>query len=174
MRRSAVALLARGSRAAEIDKLSLKSWRCGGTGGSSGSRASEGGNPFHRCVHGATACRQQEDPKPVPLRKLKDSFLDGTSSSYLEELEERYRSDPKSVDTSWASFFRSMDLGVAPEAVAEAYDSWEKGEVSSPLAQAAISNQTIQESQKFLMLVRAYQILGHHAANLDPLGLSEL
>ena len=118
MRRSAVALLARGSRAAEIDKLSLKSWRCGGTGGSSGSRASEGGNPFHRCVHGATACRQQEDPKPVPLRKLKDSFLDGTSSSYLEELEERYRSDPKSVDTSWASFFRSMDLGVAPEAVA--------------------------------------------------------
>ena len=28
-------------------------------------------------------------PKPVPLAKLKDSFLDGTSSSYLEELEER-------------------------------------------------------------------------------------
>ena len=120
------------------------------------------------------AYQQQEDPKPVPLKKLKDSFLDGTSSSYLEELEERYRSDPQSVDRSWASFFRSMDLGVDPEAVAQAYDAYEKGEVSSPLAQAAVSNQTIQESQKLLMLVRAYQILGHYAADLDPLGMTEV
>ena len=49
-------------------------------------------------------------PKPVALSKLKDSFLDGTSSTYLEELEERYRSDPKSVDKSWASFFRSLGI----------------------------------------------------------------
>lgn len=47
-------------------------------------------------------------PKPVPLSKLKDSFLDGTSSSYLEELEERYRVNPASVDKTWASFFKSM------------------------------------------------------------------
>ena len=36
------------------------------------------------------------------------SFLDGTSSTYLEELEERYRADPSSVDKTWASFFRSL------------------------------------------------------------------
>jgi hypothetical protein len=47
-------------------------------------------------------------PKPVPLSKLKDSFLDGTSSTYLEELEERYRANPASVDKTWASFFNSM------------------------------------------------------------------
>ena len=51
---------------------------------------------------------EQQEPAPVPLSKLKDSFLDGTSSTYLEELEERYRSNPKSVDKSWASFFHSM------------------------------------------------------------------
>lgn len=49
-----------------------------------------------------------QQPEPVPLSKLKDSFLDGTSSTYLEELEERYRSNPASVDKSWASFFHSM------------------------------------------------------------------
>lgn len=49
-------------------------------------------------------------PKPVPLPKLKDSFLDGTSSTYLEELEERYRADPKSVDKTWASFFSSLGV----------------------------------------------------------------
>ena len=51
---------------------------------------------------------QQAHPQAVPMSKLKDSFLDGTSSTYLEELEERYRTDPKSVDKTWASFFRSL------------------------------------------------------------------
>ena len=129
---------------------------------------------IYRSIATTDTKRQQENPAPVPMRKMKDSFLDGTSSSYLEELQERYREDPTSVDTTWASFFKSMDMGVSPEAVAEAYDSWEKGEVTSPLAQAAVSNQTIQESQKLLLLVRAYQISGHQAANLDPLGLTKL
>ena len=44
----------------------------------------------------------------MPLSKLKDGFLDGTSSTYLEDLEERYRSNPSSVDKSWSSFFRSL------------------------------------------------------------------
>ena len=55
-----------------------------------------------------SAALQEPAPKPVPLSKLKDSFLDGTSSTYLEELEERYRANPASVDKTWASFFNSM------------------------------------------------------------------
>lgn len=47
-------------------------------------------------------------PKAVPMSKLKDSFNDGTSINYLEELEERYNRDPNSVDRSWASFFKNM------------------------------------------------------------------
>ena len=39
---------------------------------------------------------------------LQDNFLDGTSSTYLEELEERYLSDPSSVDKTWASFFHNL------------------------------------------------------------------
>ena len=34
--------------------------------------------------------------------------MDGTSSTYLEELQQRYQNDPKSVDKSWASFFHSL------------------------------------------------------------------
>ncbi|PRW57990.1 2-oxoglutarate mitochondrial-like isoform B [Chlorella sorokiniana] len=66
-----------------------------------------------------------------------------------------------------------MDMGVPAEAVAEAYDAWEKGEVSSPLTAAAISNQTIQESMRLLLMVRAFQVMGHYSAQLDPLGLDE-
>lgn len=46
--------------------------------------------------------------QPVPLSKLKDGFLDGTSSTYLEELEERFHADPSSVDKSWAAFFNNL------------------------------------------------------------------
>jgi 2-oxoglutarate dehydrogenase complex dehydrogenase (E1) component-like enzyme len=207
-----------------------------------------------RGIHSSIALCEPP-PAPVPLSKMKDSFLDGTSSTYLEELEERYRSNPASVDKSWASFFKSMgefaaqgrpraprappaavrrpapcrrprhpcarpllrssgrrrsysaplctpatpahleppaasppcnlnqppprrlpvplpaDMGVPAEAAAEAYDAFERGLVSSPLAAAAVSNQTIQESMRLLLLVRAYQVGGHYAAHLDPLGL---
>jgi 2-oxoglutarate dehydrogenase E1 component len=61
-------------------------------------------------------------------------------------------------------------MGVPAEAVAEAFDAFERGEIASPLAAAAVSNQTIQESQRLLLLVRAYQVMGHFDANLDPLG----
>ncbi|KAL3160716.1 hypothetical protein ABBQ32_010627 [Trebouxia sp. C0010 RCD-2024] len=116
---------------------------------------------------------QQGAPKPVPMSKLKDSFLDGTSSTYLEDMEERYRQDPSSVDKSWASFFRSLESGVAPEAVAEAYHNFERGGKVEPLKAAAMSNQGIQESMRLLLLVRAYQVNGHYIAKLDPLGLDQ-
>ena len=61
-----------------------------------------------RWFQGTGSDAQQGAPKPVPMSKLKDAFLDGTSSTYLEDLEEKYNKDPSSVDNSWASFFRSL------------------------------------------------------------------
>jgi hypothetical protein len=64
----------------------------------------------HHLLHTSAAPRDpaKPAPSPVPLSKLKDSFNDATSVTYLEELEQRYRRDPHSVDTTWASFFRSL------------------------------------------------------------------
>ncbi len=50
------------------------------------------------------------------------------------------------------------EQGVSPEAVAEAYHAYEQGSQVAPLSAAAVSNQTIQESQRLLLLVRAYQV----------------
>ena len=61
-----------------------------------------------RWIQSTSSNDAQGHPKPTALPKLKDNFLDGTSSTYLEELEERYRSDPASVDKTWASFFGSL------------------------------------------------------------------
>lgn len=92
-------------------------------------------------------------PRPVPLSRLTDSFLNGTSSVYLEELQRAWEADPNSVDESWDNFFRNF-VGQA---------------TTSP----GISGQTIQESMRLLLLVRAYQVNGHMKAKLDPLGLEQ-
>lgn len=44
------------------------------------------------------------------------------------------------------------------EAIAEAYDAFEKGATASPMTQAAISNQTIQESMRLILMVRSFQV----------------
>ena len=44
------------------------------------------------------------------------------------------------------------------EAIAEAFDAFERGEVVAPLSAAAVSNQSIQESMRLMLLVRAYQV----------------
>lgn len=50
------------------------------------------------------------------------------------------------------------ESGVPGEAIAEAYDAFEKGKVVSPLAAAAVSNQSIHESMRLMLLVRSYQV----------------
>lgn len=92
-------------------------------------------------------------PQPVPLSRLADNFLDGTSSVYLEELQRAWEADPSSVDESWDNFFRNF-----------------VGQASGP---AGVSGQTIQESMRLMLLVRDYQVNGHLKSKLDPLGLEE-
>ncbi|KAF2318683.1 hypothetical protein GH714_010040 [Hevea brasiliensis] len=107
---------------------------------------------FHTTVFKSKA-QAAPVPRPVPLSRLTDSFLDGTSSVYLEELQRAWEADPSSVDESWDNFFRNF-VGQA---------------ATSP----GISGQTIQESMRLLLFVRAYQVNGHMKAKLDPLGLEE-
>ncbi|XP_028805123.1 2-oxoglutarate dehydrogenase, mitochondrial [Neltuma alba] len=107
---------------------------------------------FHTTVFKSKA-QSAPVPRAVPLSRLTDSFLDGTSSVYLEELQRAWEADPNSVDESWDNFFRNF-VGQA---------------ATSP----GISGQTIQESMRLLLLVRAYQVNGHMKAKIDPLGLEQ-
>ncbi|KAK9691088.1 hypothetical protein RND81_09G175300 [Saponaria officinalis] len=106
-----------------------------------------------RAFHSTTFKRSAPVPRAVPLSRLTDSFLDGTSSVYLEALQRDWEADPSSVDESWDNFFRNFvgQAGTSP----------------------GISGQTIQESMRLLLLVRAYQVNGHYKAKLDPLGLDQ-
>lgn len=135
---------------------------------------------------------------------LATSFLDAGSSLYLESQLEKWQANPASVDKSWADFFAGLEAGEtassnkpswarndwprreASEIIAMLDSDWslletkieKKIEAKAAAPNAASSSadilQATRDSIKALMMIRAFRIRGHLAANLDPLGLNDL
>uniref|UniRef100_A0AAR2LWP0 2-oxoglutarate dehydrogenase-like, mitochondrial n=1 Tax=Pygocentrus nattereri TaxID=42514 RepID=A0AAR2LWP0_PYGNA len=117
----------------------------------------------------------QHQPARVTLRRgcssrvtqLSPSVL---SSSYVEEMYYAWLEDPRSVHESWDAYFRNAQ---ASSPVGEAEERR-----PSMLLQGRAMSQTPAMSLKVVEdhlavhnLIRAYQIRGHHVAQLDPLGI---
>src|SRR5215213_2392957 len=68
----------------------------------------------------------------------------------LDDLYQRWRNDPQSVDSSWRCFFEGFELGSARPAPAAA----------GPASGAQVG---------VVRLIMAYRELGHFLADLDPL-----
>ncbi|RXN20829.1 2-oxoglutarate mitochondrial isoform X2 [Labeo rohita] len=107
-----------------------------------------------------------------------EPFLNGTSSNYVEEMYYAWLENPKSVHKSWDIFFRNANAGAPP---GTAYQSPPPIGVSlAGLAQAqslvgAQPNveKLVEDHLAVQSLIRAYQIRGHHVAQLDPLGIMD-
>uniref|UniRef100_UPI00398E3D67 2-oxoglutarate dehydrogenase complex component E1 isoform X3 n=1 Tax=Pristiophorus japonicus TaxID=55135 RepID=UPI00398E3D67 len=101
-----------------------------------------------------------------------EPFLSGTSSNYVEEMYFAWLENPQSVHKSWDVFFRNANAGAPP---GTAYQS--------PPPLASLSNaqsmvvaqpnvdKLVEDHLAVQSLIRAYQIRGHHVAQLDPLGI---
>lgn len=105
-----------------------------------------------------------------------DGFLHGSSANYIEEMYEAWLKDPSSVHLSWQVYFKNMANGVAP---GQAYTP---PPTLVPSASARLpvlpgdgitgaGSSEVIDHMKIQLLVRAYQVRGHHIANLDPLGI---
>eukprot|EP01100_Stratorugosa_tubuloviscum_P011885 TRINITY_DN540_c2_g1_i1.p1 TRINITY_DN540_c2_g1~~TRINITY_DN540_c2_g1_i1.p1 ORF type:complete len:1033 (+),score=522.37 TRINITY_DN540_c2_g1_i1:49-3147(+) len=116
------------------------------------------------------------------ILRLSESFIDGTSATYVEQMYEGWKRDPNSVHISWASYFQNVEAGAPP---GEAYMSPPTLHTPSAKAPAPSSSsyshtksstspQEILDSLKLVTLIRAYQIRGHMLADLDPLGLTKI
>jgi len=93
-----------------------------------------------------------------------------------------WKEDPKSVHVSWATYFSGLDKGLPssqaftpPPAlsggltVGAAVPSPADGSATMQLGE----NTEVTDYLKVQLLVRAYQVRGHHIAKLDPLGIQE-
>ncbi|KAK5931886.1 hypothetical protein CgunFtcFv8_003640 [Champsocephalus gunnari] len=103
-----------------------------------------------------------------------EPFLNGTSSNYVEEMYFAWMEDPKSVHKSWDVFFRNANAGAPPGA---AYQS-PLGLSAAPQLSSLVGAQPnveklVEDHLAVQSLIRAYQIRGHHVAQLDPLGIMD-
>ena len=133
---------------------------------------------------------------------LDTAFLYGGSALYIEQMQAAFAKDPNSVPESWREFFSALGDGSADAArnadgaswarasfpqtedkeITAAFDgNWaltetkieQKLKAEAPAATQAEITQGVKDSIHALMMIRAYRIRGHLAAELDPLGLED-
>ncbi|XP_036766185.1 2-oxoglutarate dehydrogenase complex component E1 isoform X1 [Manis pentadactyla] len=106
-----------------------------------------------------------------------EPFLSGTSSNYVEEMYSAWLDNPKSVHKSWDIFFRNTNAGAPPGTAYQSPLPLGPGFLSAaaqvqPLVEAQPNvDKLVEDHLAVQSLIRAYQIRGHHVAQLDPLGI---
>ncbi len=118
------------------------------------------------------------------------SFLFGTNAQYIEALYAQYLENPDAVDETWRAYFAELgqsslspaQVGRGPGWRRDARPQFENGELVSALTglwpseknETNVRDQRVaaQESIRAIQLVRAYRVMGHLEADLDPLKIS--
>uniref|UniRef100_A0A670IAB4 2-oxoglutarate dehydrogenase-like, mitochondrial n=1 Tax=Podarcis muralis TaxID=64176 RepID=A0A670IAB4_PODMU len=106
-----------------------------------------------------------------------EPFLSGSNSNYVEEMYYAWLDNPKSVHKSWDLFFRNATAGALPGQAFQTSLPDLSGSKTS-LVQShgltkspAKAGKLVEDHLAVQSLIRAYQIRGHHVAQLDPLGI---
>ncbi len=130
------------------------------------------------------------------------SFLYGGNAGFVEELYAKWASDPGSVEGSWQAFFSSLQEPAAEVKAAFAEPAWTARQTplarpdwlsaldgmwpaveaklgkaiaaKTPDAALEVVRKATLDSLRAIMMIRAYRMRGHLAANLDPLGIADL
>ena len=122
------------------------------------------------------------------------SFLSGTNAAFLEALYAQFAANPASVDGDWRTYFESLgEHGLSPTQLGRGPDWRRDQKLESPrddlssallsqpaqpkaAAAKALSGQdaraAAQDSIHAVQLVRAYRVIGHLEADLDPLKIT--
>uniref|UniRef100_A0A8B9KUZ9 2-oxoglutarate dehydrogenase complex component E1 n=1 Tax=Astyanax mexicanus TaxID=7994 RepID=A0A8B9KUZ9_ASTMX len=107
-----------------------------------------------------------------------EPFLNGTSSNYVEEMYYAWLENPKSVHKSWDIFFRNANAGAPPGTAYQSPPPLGVSLAELTQAQSLVGAQPnveklVEDHLAVQSLIRAYQIRGHHVAQLDPLGIMD-
>ncbi|XP_077264055.1 oxoglutarate dehydrogenase Nc73EF isoform X5 [Temnothorax americanus] len=126
-----------------------------------------------------------EPARKYNSRAATEPFLNGSSSSYVEEMYNAWLQDPNSVHVSWDSFFRNSTAGAspgfayqAPPSLAPSYNQVPLGALlplggGTQLGQAPVNEKIIDDHLAVQAIIRSYQARGHLVADLDPLGIMQ-
>ncbi len=129
------------------------------------------------------------------------SFLSGTNAAFIEGLYAQYLADPQSVEEGWRAYFQELgEAGLSPTQLGRG-PAWQRdkrailpqdettqalsgglGAAAKPAAKAdktaakPVDGESVRgvalDSIRAIQLVRAYRVIGHLEADLDPLGIT--
>jgi 2-oxoglutarate dehydrogenase E1 component len=127
------------------------------------------------------------------------SFLSGTNAAFLEGLYEQYLANPGSVDDGWRVYFEELgEAGLTPtqlgrgpawqrdkrasfpqdettQALSGGFDA-SASKPSTKKADKPVDGESVRatalDSIRAIQLVRAYRVIGHLEADLDPLKIT--
>ena len=117
---------------------------------------------------------------------MNDAFLNSANAPYIAELFFKFKKNPTSVDSSWKSFFQSLnddDVAILkdfggpewkkrPSKIIEDV-SFDKIIRNIPEVETDSFKSSTLDSIRALRLIRAFRVNGHLIANLDPLGITK-
>ncbi|HEX3756233.1 MAG TPA: 2-oxoglutarate dehydrogenase E1 component [Rhizomicrobium sp.] len=122
------------------------------------------------------------------------AFLSGANAAFIEQLYAQYLADPDSIDPSWRAYFAELgetgltptQLGRGPAWRRDGRPALPQDEITAALAgQPSVpaagrkapakeppSSANALESIRAVQMIRAYRMMGHLDADLDPLGIT--
>ncbi|OJD40509.1 2-oxoglutarate dehydrogenase e1 component [Diplodia corticola] len=108
-----------------------------------------------------------------------DSFLQGNTANYVDEMYVQWKRDPESVHVSWQVYFKNMESGempvsqafTPPPTIVPAPVGGVPAFTTPGLGMSMGEGSDVMNHLKVQLLVRAYQARGHHKAKIDPLGI---
>uniref|UniRef100_A0A158R4I5 2-oxoglutarate dehydrogenase, mitochondrial n=1 Tax=Syphacia muris TaxID=451379 RepID=A0A158R4I5_9BILA len=123
--------------------------------------------PMQRCV------RQWTIRRLSGAENTAEPFMNGTSTVYIEQMYESWKKDPNSVHSSWSAYFQNVENGLGPgQAYSSPYSLGMFGPSITTATSTVLPEEAIKDHLKVQLLIRSYQVRGHHIAELDPLGIS--
>src|SRR3954462_14370656 len=118
------------------------------------------------------------------------SFLSGANAGFIEGLYDQWLENPDAVEPSWRAWFAELgqqgltpaQVGRGPEWRRDSKPDLRDGELLGALTglwpprkgeiSAADARAAAKDSVRAIHMVRAYRVIGHLAADLDPLHLN--
>ncbi|XP_026528525.1 2-oxoglutarate dehydrogenase-like, mitochondrial isoform X2 [Notechis scutatus] len=115
--------------------------------------------------------------RPYVSPGVKEPFLSGSNSTYVEEMYYAWLEEPNSVHKSWDLFFRNATAKALPGQILPS-SCPDPSEMQTSLIQSHGLTKAPGKAEKLVgdhlavqSLIRAYQFVGHYKAQLDPLGI---
>ncbi|MBB3104573.1 2-oxoglutarate dehydrogenase E1 component [Azomonas macrocytogenes] len=115
----------------------------------------------------------------VMQRMWDSAYLSGGNAEYVEELYELYLQDPSAVPEEWRSKFQKLPTNgsqsgdVPHSGIREQFIQLAKSSRRGQVSTGAVSPEHEKKQIGVLQLIQDYRLLGHRAAQLDPLGLQQ-